>query len=154
MLLKANNFHGIFVYLYWWCLPTSAYISLACRSPQLQMIYKQLNQRLYSHWLIQTISRRWCSIFSNQGILGWAQSISCSRCPLSRMLHGSLKKSFQRVKWSVHILQHVQCEFDLERMIWMMERHFPFPYAAPQIYASPGCNAENSNFNMKTQRDF
>ena len=38
-------------------------------------------------------------------------------------------------------------------MIWMMERHFPFPYATPQIYASPGCNAENSNFNMKTQRE-
>ena len=35
---------------------------------------------------------------------------------------------------------------------WMMERHFPFPYAAPQIYASPGCNAENSNFNM-TERN-
>ena len=34
-----------------------------------------------------------------------------------------------------------------------MERHFPFPYATPQIYASPGCNAENSNFNMKTQRE-
>ena len=34
-------------------------------------------------------------------------------------------------------------------MIWRLERHFPFPYAALQIYATRGCNAENSTFNMK-----
>ena len=47
------------------------------------------------------------------------------------------------LKWNCNI------DDDLERMICMMERHFPFPYAALQIYATRGCNAENSTFNMK-----
>ena len=135
----------IFQCSHWWCLPTLADISLESCSTQLQMIHKQLNE----HWTIFTH----IALIAKQSTI----TISCtflvvgpSSCNLYPV--GAILIQFEYSK-TMFIQQNFEVNFILrEWSSWMMERHFPFPYAAPQIYASPGCNAENSNFNM-TERN-